>query len=330
MLVRLKQLAESKLVIFALALILWITYAMIGPGGEFFVGYRQLVLNPQELIPVFGHPLTFNPPWLAPILAPFITMPGRAGFILFTGVTLLMLLYSLRSLGGKPIYLLISAQLFWILWWGQIDGLAVLGVAIGWIALRDKSWKLMLLALLLAALKPQMGLLPMIAMWWWLGKERWKALAGFAILTALSIWIYGPWPVWFVESAFKLSNSTQYGPWNSSIGIWALPLLIPALALKLNRQQRIIALTATGLLVSPYMPYYSTILLFCFPIPWWNVLFAIIGYFPSVLGTAIAWNGIAFLPISVLAWLYLPFIRTLALSLKNGKNKITQIDPLTR
>src|SRR5271157_973175 len=330
MLRRLKNLVESNLVTAGLTLILWIIYALIGPGGEFFVGYRDLVLNPENLIPVFGHPLTFNPPWLAPILAPVITTPGRAGFVLFTGATLLMFLYSLHLLGGKPIYLLISAQLFWILWWGQIDGLAALGVAMGWLALQEKSWKKMLLALLLAALKPQMGLLPMIAMWWWLGKERWKALAGFAVITMLSIWVYGPWPLWFVDSAYKLSNSSQYGPWNSSIGVWALPLLIPALALKLDRQQRILALTATGLLISPYMPYYSTVLLFCFPIPWWNVLFAIIGYFPRVLGTAIAWNGIVFLPISVLLWLYMPHIRTLVLSFKNGKNKIIQVDSMGR
>ncbi|MDR3574989.1 MAG: hypothetical protein P4L50_14105 [Anaerolineaceae bacterium] len=328
MLRRLENLTESKSIIGGLTLIVWITYSLLGPGGDFFKAYRDLVLNPQNLISTFSHPITFNPPWLAPILAPMITMPGKAGYILFTGMTVLMLLYSARMLGGKSICLLISAQLFWILWWGQIDGLPVLGIAIGWLALQEKSWKKMVLALFLAALKPQMSFFPMIAMWWWLEKERWKAVGVFVIIITVSMVIYGPWPIWFVENIVKLSHSNFYGPWNSSIGIWALPLLIPALALKLNRQQRILALTASGILISPYMPYYSTILLFCFPIPWWSGLFAIIGYFPSVLGTAIVWNGITLLPISVLAWLYMPQLRALVLSLRHGKT--IQADTLGR
>ena len=97
--------------------------------------------------------------------------------------------------------------------------------------------------------------------------------------------------------------------WNASLGLWALPLFIPALLLPLNRQQRLLALAATAQLASPYLPYYSTILLLCFAIPAWAYLFAFLGFLPLVLGTTIAWNGVTLLPILLLAWLYAPLIK---------------------
>jgi hypothetical protein len=69
-------------------------------------------------------------------------------------------------------------------------------------------------------------------------------------------------------------------------------------------------MTATALLVSPYMPYYSTILLLCLEIPWWVYPLVFLGYFPVQLGTALAWNGIVAIPILVLGWLYLPMVKS--------------------
>jgi hypothetical protein len=304
---------RSKIILpAAVALCIWLLYAVVGQGGEFFVAYRDLVLAPEKLVPVFGFPLTYNPPWLIPILSPFITMPGRAGYVLFLGATIGMVLYATRVFSGRHVVVLLSAQLFWVLWWGQIEGLVILGMALAWQALKTKSWMLMIVALLLAALKPQMVFLPALAIWWWSGKDRWKSLAGLVLITGLSIVIYGPWPVWFIQNVVYISVSSQYGPWNSSIGLWALPLIIPALALKLERLPRLLALTATGMLISPYMPYYSTLLLLCFPLPWWSILFAFLGYLPEVLGTTIAWNGIVLLPAGVLLWVYWPHMKSAA------------------
>lgn len=236
-------------------------------------------------------------------------MPGRAGYIVFIGVTIGMLLYSITIFKGNPIIALVSAQLFWILWWGQIEGLVILGIALGWVSYQKHSWKLLTLALLLGTLKPQIGAVPLLAVWWWFGKDRWKSLVILACSVVATILIYGPWPLWIFDGVISVTNNSQYGPWNSSIGLVGLPLFIPALLLKLNREQRLIALTTTAVLVSPYMPFYSTIILLVFNLPGWILIFACLGYFPNILGTAIAWNGIALLPVSILAWLYFPFIK---------------------
>lgn len=288
------------------ALFCWTLHVRFASGEDFFRAYSWLVLEPTRYAGDYG---IFSPPWLAPIMAPFVTMPGRAGFALFTAATLGMLLYSSRILGGRAIPLLLSAQVAWVLWWGQIDGLAILGVALAVTAEKKRSVWLMFAALLLASAKPQVGLVPAVAQWWWLGKGRWKTLAAFAVIFLASLLVWGCWPMRIMEQIVGLTDARSYGPWNTSLGLIALPLFIPALLAPLERRQRLIAITATALLVSPYMPYYSTVILLCFPVPWWAYLFGFLGYLPNVIGTQLAWNGIILLPVTVLFWVYVPLIQ---------------------
>lgn len=286
-----------------IAVSIWLIYAFVGPGMDFFGAYRSLVVENNLASAESG---IYAPPWLATFMAPFIQMPGRAGYIVFMAVSLAIILFSAYIFQGQPLPLLISAQLSWILWWGQIDAFPILALALGWLSLKKKSWLMMLAALAIASIKPQSCLIPVILMWWWLGHERWKALMGFVLLITASLMIWGPWPIWIIERIFGLASDKAFGSWNASLGLIALPLFIPALLTPLDRKQRLLAITATALLVSPYMPYYSTLILFCFPLPWWMASFAIIGYLPTVIGTHLAWNGITLLPIAVLVTLYKP------------------------
>jgi hypothetical protein len=224
--------------------------------------------------------------------------------------TIAIVIYACYHLGGKPIPVLLSAHIMWILWWGQIEGWGILGFLLAWIALKKRSWPVMFLALALAAFKPQVSLVPVLALWWWSGKQRWYSLAALLALFALSLWVWGPWPVWYVQGALRIAGQQRFGPWNASLGLIAAPLFIPALLLPLERDKRIIALTATALIASPYLPYYSSILLLCFPIPLWAYLFGFLAYLPSLIGTQLAWNGIVLLPISILVWIYWPILKS--------------------
>jgi hypothetical protein len=284
------------------AVAVWLIYVTVGSGLDFFGGYRDLVLGADLSSPDFG---VYAPPWLAPILAPFILLPDRIGFALFLAFSIFSILFTIRFLKGRPIPLLLSAQLSWILWWGQIDALAILGLGLAWVAYEKKSWVLMTLASLLALLKPQVSLIPVLLLWWWLGKERWKTLLLSAILFAASLLVWGLWPIWMVSKIIAFAGNRSYEPWNTSLGLAAIPLFIPALFIPLSsRSERLKAITATAMLVSPYMPYYSTLVLLCFPLSWWAYPFALLGYFPTLLGTSIAWKGITFLPVLVLLSVY--------------------------
>jgi hypothetical protein len=286
----------------ALSTSVCLVYAALGPGLDYFGGYRDLVLGADLASQNF---YVFAPPWLATILTPFVLLPERVGFALFLAFSVAIIVFSSRTLKGNPLPLLLSAQLSWILWWGQIDGLAILGLALGWIAYQKKSWLLMTGALILVLLKPQISLMPVLIMWWWLGKDRWKTLIISTSFGIVSILVWGPWPLWNVSKMIRFAGNNPYGMMNTSLGLVALPLLIPAVFLPLkDRSKRLLAITATALLVSPYMPYYSTLVLFCFPLSWWIYPFAFLGYLPNVLGTDIAWKGITLLPILTLISLY--------------------------
>lgn len=309
-----------------IAVAIIVLYSFISPGLEFFSVYRTLVISPTELEPIFGIPFSYNPAWLAAIMAPFVMLPGRIGLILFIILTVFLLLYSTQVFGGNKLIVLLSAQLNWILWWSQIEALVVFGVVIGWLAMKKKSWLLMFLAISLATLKPQIGLIPIILLWWWMGKDRWKSLVAYIFLLILSMLIWGPWPLWLIDGVLNIASRPEtYDSWNASIGTKALILYIPALLVPLEKQDRLMALTAVGLLSSPYLPYYSTILLLCMAIPGWLYPFAFLGYFPTVLGTKIAWNGITLLPLFTLIWvLFKPYRqKTMYLFKKGSYSEIT-------
>lgn len=293
----------------AVGLGLLLVYAVVGPGLDYFGCYTWMVTLPEKISEVATNVWTLNPPWLVPFMAPFVSLPGRAGYITFMGVMIAMVILGTYWFGGRPVLVLLSAQMSWVLWWGQLEGWGVFALVLGTIALKRKSWFLMFLALAIGAFKPQIGFIPLLGLWWWLGRERWKALAAFVLLTAASIVIWGPWPWWYYQGIIGFVGDGHADTWTASLGLAALPLLLPAVLLPLNRYQRLIALTATGLLISPYLPYYSTILLLAFNLPVWAYLFAFIGYLPNLIGTGLAWNAIVLLPIGVLAWLYLPHLR---------------------
>jgi hypothetical protein len=297
------------LAVVAVAFGLWLLFSFLATGLDYFGCYTWMVTQPEKLQTVVDVSWTQNPPWMVPFMAPFVMTPGRAGYILFLAANLAMVVWGCYVFGGRPILTLLSAQMFWVLWWGQLEGWGVLGATLGWFALQSDSWGWMFLALAIGAFKPQVGFAPVAAAWWWLGRKRWWALIGILALTAASIAIWGPWPVWYVQDILRFVGDKHFVGWNASLGWIALPLYLLALLLPLTREQRLVALTATTLLASPYMPYYSTILLLCFDIPVWAYLFAFIGYLPRELGTGLAWNAIALLPLSVLVWLYWPVLR---------------------
>lgn len=310
----------NRLLQAACALLIWMTYASVGPGADFFVAFTYLVQAPEKLTEHLGVAWTAHPAWFLGLMAPFVALPGRAGYILFLAATIAMLLTATRILKGNWFLVLFSAQASWVLWWGQAEGWVVLGLALGWHALRQKNWPLLALGIALASVKPHLGAIPALALWWWSEEDRGKIALALLGLFAASLLIWGPWPVWMfqaIQGTF-LSKSDTFQPWNISLGLCAAPLLIPAILLPLSREKRLPVLAATGMLMMPYMPYYSSLILLCMPLPTALYPLAFLGYFPSILGTQVAWKGLIALPLGILAWTY----STLAIRRMLGIHKV--------
>jgi hypothetical protein len=299
--------APRWLRLLSLALVLWLIYATLAPGQD-FLGYRAFTLERANYDLARG---MFSPPWLAILLAPLAALPVRAGLAALLGLTLAGGWFAARTLGGRPLVLLLSAPMFWVLWWGQIDVLPLIALALAALGSSRRSWAMLAAALILAAIKPHVVAVPVLALWWWSPGARLRSMAAAGALLGLSLLAWGNWlPVVFAR-VLDFARSTTYRPWNATLGPIALPLFIPALFAPLSRSQRLAALTATAMLVSPYMPFYSTLPLLAFPLPWPLLALAFLGYFPNLLGTSLAWNGMVLLPLGMLVWIYLRAARPL-------------------
>ena len=290
-----------SLLLASLSVALWLVYAALGPGQD-FLGYQSFALHLADYNLARG---IYSAPWLGLLVAPLAVLPGRWGYLLLLGLTLAAGVLAARSLGGKPFVLMLSAQMSWVLWWGQIDGLTLIALLLAVLGYTRRSWPLLAAALILAAIKPHVVAIPVLALWWWTPGSRLKSLAAAGALVALSLAAWGNWPAVLAERLVPFSQSTNYHPWNATLGPIALPLFVPALLVPLGRPQRLLALAATAMLVSPYMPYYSTLLLLAFPLPWPLLALAFLGYLPGLIGTTLAWKGVVLLPLGVLAWVYL-------------------------
>jgi len=84
-------------------LAVWALYALVGPGEYYFRCYTRMVSKPERLPQVVEFPWTQNPRWLAPFMAPFVSLPGRPGCVAFMGFTIAAIIYACYRLGGKPI-----------------------------------------------------------------------------------------------------------------------------------------------------------------------------------------------------------------------------------
>ncbi len=300
----------TKMATFGVAALLAVIYAIFGSGADFFGCYTWMVTNSRPLSSVANGVWTLNPPWQNFFMAPFVMTPGRFGYYLFIIASIIMVLYAAYYFRGHAILTLLSSQMFWVLYWGQLEGWGVLGAVLALKAVEAQSWLLMFISLAISSFKPQVSLIPVLYLWWTSGRARWKSMAAMIVLFIASLVIWGPWPVWYMQGITGFVGDQHFGSWNASIGWIAMPLFIPALLLPMERKKRILALTATTLLASPYLPFYSTLFLLTLEIPWWIYPFAFLGYIPALIGTTLAFNGIVVIPILALAWLYLPYLKS--------------------
>jgi hypothetical protein len=305
--------------IFSIAVVLLVLYSYFGftfpdlptgPGADFKRAYTWMVLEPDRLSTNAIYPWTLNPLWQNFFMAPFVTMPWPWGYITFMAFTLAAAVLGAYWFGGQPIGLLLSSQMFWVLWWGQLEGWAILAVVLAWVAVGRRWWWLMTVALALATLKPQIGLAPVALLWWWSGRERWKPVAVLGGIFIYTLLVWGPWPIWYWQGmqhgAFVAQHAQSV---RASLGMWAWPLLLPALCVPLSPTQRVLALAAAAQLASPYLPYYSTILLLMFNIPPWIYAVSLLGYLAPWLGPTFAWRSMVSVPLATLAWIYWPWVR---------------------
>ena len=166
------------------------------PADGFF-GFDWVNFWEREIVP------PFYPPWTLPVIR-ILSWPGLIGLTL-AATAVATLLRSVHPLSAFLAFL--SLPIFWTVFLGQLDGIAVLGL-------------LALPALApLALIKPQVTAFALLAR-----KSYLLVLLGFLLL---SILIWGPWPLKMMQvnefyAEGRYEQDINLNPWGM---ILALPLM---------------------------------------------------------------------------------------------------------
>lgn len=200
--------------------------------------------------------------WGLPVFYPFSLLPFNLGAVLWNLLNIAGMFAAARLFTGNGAPLLFSYPMMITLYFGQISGVICLAAALMWWGLSKRSWLLAGIGLTIALIKPQMGA---VAGMLWLfallqlasDKETrrifWLAMLVPAFTAAASFLIQ---PDWLGETLLRLhatppiaASSVTAWPY---LGLWGLLLFLPALALPLRLQPRLLALAAAWVIAMPY------------------------------------------------------------------------------
>lgn len=213
----------------------------------------------------------WHPYWARWLFALLRLPPEPLAYLLLSLTCIALLYLALKTFGGKHWQVFTSFAFAWTLFYGQIDGIVVGGLALAWWAVQKKHPVWLGLGLLLASLKPHLALPLGLLLWWW-SAARLKSLIIPGIAFALSMLLYGFWfPAW-IERLMDISYLTELTR-NLSLhpetGYWIWLIWPVVFALPLERPRKLIAVAATTALTMPYFPLPSAVLFLVMPVPVW-------------------------------------------------------------
>ncbi|NWF68568.1 MAG: hypothetical protein HXY40_05735 [Chloroflexi bacterium] len=250
--------------------------------------------------------------WFLPIFGFLERLPGEAGYILWSLANIAAIFFAARVFGGTGALALFSYQMIYTLFYGQITGILVGGLALCWWGMANRRYHLAGLGLLIACTKYQLGLPLGLALWllsdlsW---RERARVLIVPAVIALMSLVIYPLWPL-------AVLNTVRSNPPNNdgSLSVWrwlgaaALVFWLPPLLLRLPRERRFVALAAAAALALPYYQQADLLALYVLPVGWLPLL-GNLGYLYPVFGWG-ALQGLWIIPaIAYLMALGLPLLR---------------------
>ncbi|HSG44117.1 MAG TPA: hypothetical protein VLA72_13255 [Anaerolineales bacterium] len=222
--------SQSIKVTFLAILVLFLIVLGAKLVPSLFLGYDWIhTYRPAALAMARGEsPYTvdiyYAAPWALLPLIPIALLPKQAGIICIFLLGLSAFAYTAYKLGAKPVSMIIfllSASVVGCLLWGNIEWMPLLAIVLP-----------APIGLIFAVIKPQVGIGIVI---YWLFKilktegfkSVIKAFLPVTILTLLSFWMYGLWPLRF-QQTLDLSNSSSLDynstiwPQGAFIGIWLL------------------------------------------------------------------------------------------------------------
>lgn len=262
--------------------------------------------------------------WFNPVFELFAILPFFVSFFIWNIVSIIGVFLAARIFGGNSTLALVSYQMCYILFQGQIMGWIIGALAFFWWGMSHRKWFLAGVFLLIASTKFQSGLVVALILWL-LADITWKnrvQIVFIPLIAALvSLLVYPSWPLHLL-SLIERNPPINFG----SISLWqwigpfALILWVPPLILRIPKDQRMIALISTTSLGLPYFQQTDLIELFVFPIGWFPIV-GNIGYISILIGVN-ALKILAIIPLMIYLLIITPSI---FMTIKSRRNQ-TRID----
>jgi len=220
-------------------------------GYDWIHTYRPAALAMARGESPYSVDIYYAAPWALIPLIPIALLPEQTGTIFMFLLGLSAFAFIAHQLGANPISMaifLLSASVVGCLLWGNIEWMPLLSIVL------PPS-----IGLIFAIIKPQVGI-GIVIFWFFniLNTRGWrdviKTFLPVTILSLLSFWMYGFWPLRF-QQTLDLSNrsSLNYNstiwPQGIFIGIWLIYYAI-------KRHQDKTAIAASPFL-SPYTLQYT-------------------------------------------------------------------------
>jgi hypothetical protein len=262
----------------------WFIVLVLYPSG-FDVTYYYLPA-------LQGHKPFFYPYWTFWFISPLGAVPFKLNYILVDCVMMLGLIWLIRYTKANPWQLLLSFPFIWVTWYGQLEGFIAIGVVLLWLGFQNNRLIWLGLGLALASMKPHLTVPVALLVLLWLPnwQLRLKSLWLLLPIVLLSFVQWGfQWPLeWLANISTPIfPEAYNNGSLYAWLGVWAFVLWIPAVLVPLERQDRILVFLATTLLTMPYVPPYSQLVLYLWPMPGWVWLLGQLPWLQLVVGDVI-------------------------------------------
>ena len=214
--------------------------------------------------------------WIMPVFWLLEKIPFPISYSIWAILNVLSTLFASRVFGGRSWLAIFSYQMIYVIFYGQITGILVGGLALAWLSMANKNYHMAGLGFLIASIKPQFGL-PLGLIIWLLADLSWKERISILFVPLLGIILtFLVYPHWIQNILIAIQNGKVDKMGDISIwqylGPWSLIFFLPPLIIRLQRSDRILLLIATAMFALPYFQQTGLLALYVFPFGWLSLL----------------------------------------------------------
>lgn len=239
--------------------------------------------------------------WALPIFKFLNALPGVISVALWGVMNILSLFMGTRIFGNRVGIVFTTYQTFYIVYYGQIIGVIIGGLALLWLGLRKENYLVGGIGLVIAGIKFHIGL-PVALLLIFLNDTSWDEILKIAAIPTLvglvSVIADPSWPLRLIrgigENPPNRMGSITLWQW---VGAFSMFLWVPIVLLPMTKMERLMASLSALSLSLPYFQQTDLLTMFVFPlgpISWLGNL----GFF-FIFGKWAIFKGLVVIPIYV-------------------------------